>query len=237
MLQFATERIELKERLREMGRQVASSVSHSIRCLQERNEDLAHRVLRDEAIINRSEIQIDDYVARLIALYQPVAADMRLLVAALKINTDLERMGDLAVNIVERALVLITLPALEPNSEVARMSPFVQAMVLDSLESFVREDAELARKILLADDQVDEWKNATYRNLTERMKVDPQSVDRAVRLMFVAHNLERIADHATNIAEDVIFLVEGVDVRHRAEQSGTAADGRSSGKIGPASPE
>lgn len=220
MLQFAAEKSALKARLQEMGRQVASAVSRSVRSLEERNEELARQVLSDEAIINRAEIQIDDHVTRLIALYQPVAADMRLLIAALKINTDLERMGDLAVNIVERVLVLITLPALEPSSEVASMAPFVEKMVLQSLDSFVREDAQEARKVLIADDQVDAWKNAAYRDLTERMRADPRSVDRAVRLMFVAHNLERIADHATNIAEDVIFLVEGVDVRHHSEQPG-----------------
>jgi phosphate transport system protein len=174
-------------------------------------------VIRDEALINQLEIRIDDLATRLVALNQPVATDMRLIVAALKINTDLERMGDLAVSTVQRALPLIGLPRIEPAVPIADMALKVEGMVEKSISAFVGRDAELAREVLAADDEVDQMRNVIYDELTGRMEADGSVVRRALAYLFVARNLERIADHSTNIAEDVIFVVRGIDVRHRRE--------------------
>ena len=163
------------------------------------------------------EIEVDDFAVGLMALYQPMARDLRFLTAAIKINSDLERMGDLAVNIVERALSLIYQPPVKPLIDIPQMAKLVESMVRRSLDSFVKRDSELARAVLLSDDAVDELRDAIYHELIDFMERDSRTVSRAVDLMFVARNLERIADHATNIAEDVLYLVQGVDVRHHAE--------------------
>ena len=163
------------------------------------------------------EIEIDDLATRLLALQQPMATDLRLLTSAIKINNDLERMGDLAVNIVERALSLINEPLIKPLIDIPAMATRVQSMIRKSLDAFVKRDAELARTVLVSDDAVDELRDAIYEELITYMERDPKTVRQGINLMFVARNLERLADHATNIAEDVLFLVEGVDVRHHAE--------------------
>ena len=163
------------------------------------------------------EIEIDDLATRLLALQQPMATDLRLLTSAIKINNDLERMGDLAVNIVERALSLINEPLIKPLIDIPAMASRVQSMIRKSLDAFVKRDAELARTVLVSDDAVDELRDAIYEELITYMERDPKTVRQGINLMFVARNLERLADHATNIAEDVLFLVEGVDVRHHAE--------------------
>jgi phosphate transport system protein len=146
-----------------------------------------------------------------------MAKDLRFLTAAIKINNDLERMGDLAVNIVERALTIMRRPPVKPLIDIPRMAKLVDSMVRNSLDSFVRRDGELARGVLLADDAVDDLRSRTYSELTVYMQNDPSTVPSSLDLIFVARNLERIADHATNIAEDVLFLVQGIDVRHHAE--------------------
>jgi phosphate transport system protein len=150
-----------------------------------------------------------------------MARDLRFLTATIKINSDLERMGDLAVNIVERAPSLQQLLRVRPAADISRLAELTESMVRRSLESFVQRDAALARQVLLSDDAVDEQRNAIHRELVRRMEQDPSVVAASLDLIFVARNLERIADHATNIAEDVLFLVEGIDVRHHNE---TAAD-------------
>jgi phosphate transport system protein len=207
----------LEQLLLEMAGYVESSVRKSVQCLTEQSEIFANQVIRDEALINQLEIRVDDLATRLVALNQPVASDMRLIVAALKINTDLERMGDLAVSIVQRALPIITLPRIEPDVPVAAMASKVEQMVERSISAFVGRDAELAREVLAADDEVDAMRNVIYEDLTTRMEADGSLVRRALAHLFVTRNLERIADHATNIAEDVIFLAHGIDVRHRRE--------------------
>jgi phosphate transport system protein len=131
-----------------------------------------------------------------------------------KINTDLERMGDLAVNIVERALTLLNMPHVPPLVDIPQMASIVEFMVRSSLDSFVKRDADLARSVLVSDDAVDDLRDALYKDLIEHMQNDPLTVPPAVNLMFVARNLERIADHATNIAQDAVFLIQGVDVQH-----------------------
>ena len=217
MVHFQQELRDLHERLREMGALVASSIHKSVLCLTQHNEDHGQQVLRNESMINQMEMQIDDITTTLLTLNQPVARDMRMLVVALKISTDLERMGDLAVNIVARALTLIHQPDLDVTIDIEGMGAQVENMVLRCLDAFVKEDTELARGVLLSDDVVDQTRNEIYETLTKVMERDPAKVRRALATMFIARNLERIADHATNIAEDIIFLRSGIDVRHRRE--------------------
>ena len=217
MRHFLEELEELQGRLLEMGGLVESAVYNSVLALSERSEARARQVLNNEARINQMEIAIDDCAVRLLALQQPMARDLRFLTAAIKINSDLERMGDLAVNIVERALSLMKQPPVKPLIDIPQLARLAESMVRRSLDAFVRRDAELARQVLLSDDAVDDLRDAIYGELVGFMERDPSTVSRSLDLIFVARNLERIADHATNIAEDVLFLVQGVDVRHHAE--------------------
>lgn len=217
MRHFQVELDELRQQLLEMAGVVESSIHWSVRSLVDRDGELARRVLQNEERINRMEIVIDDHATRLIALYQPMAGDLRLLTAVIKINSDLERMGDLAVNIAERALSLLQEAPVKPLIDIPHMADLAQSMVHKSLDALVRRDGAMARDVLTADDAVDDLKRAIYDELVRFMERDPSTVRGSVDLMFVAHNLERIADHATNIAEDVLFLVQGIDVRHRAE--------------------
>jgi len=199
-----------------MGGHVESAIHRSVRALMERDAELARQVLRDEARINQMEIEIDNLTTRLFALRQPMAKDLRFLTAAMKINTDLERMGDLAVNIAQRVLSLVALPAVKPLIDIPRMAQLVESMLLRVLDAFVKGDAAEATAVLKADDEVDALRDSVYQELVSYMQTDPTTVPAAVDLMFVARNLERIADHATNIGEDVVFLVKGVDVRHHS---------------------
>lgn len=207
---------ELNQILLEMGGLVEASIRHAVQSLTERDKEHAKQVMRDEVRVNQMQLEIDAKATRVLALNQPVARDLRFLTAALKINTDLERMGDLAVNIAERALSLINRPSVKPLIDIPRMAALVQAMLLKSLDAFVRGDADLAARVLPDDEEVDSLRDAVYTELIELMQREATAVPGAVDLMFVARNLERIADHATNIAEDVIFLVRAVDVRHHA---------------------
>lgn len=221
MRHFAEELEELNHALLEMGSLVESSIHTSVQALVEHDDRLARRVVEDEQLINRMELDIDARVTRLLALNQPVAGDLRLLVMCLKINTDLERMGDLAVSVAERAISLNKLPSAtlgQPLVDTPRMAGLVEDMLHRTLDAFVKRDADLAKSILPADDDVDRIRDGIYRELLNTMRQDPPSVDAAVHLMFIARNLERIADHATNIAEDVIYLVRGIDVRHHVEE-------------------
>ncbi|MES1256924.1 MAG: phosphate signaling complex protein PhoU, partial [Acidobacteriota bacterium] len=180
MRPFEEEFNALNRALQEMGSLVAWSVHRSVLSLVEKNEDYAHQVLRDEARIDQLEIQIDDLVASVIARENPVARDMRFVVVAIKINTDLERMGDMAVGIVERSLANMRQPELHIDSSFTEMGNVVESMVLKSLEAFVKRDAELARGVLAADDAVDKMRNAITRQMIELMKKDPANVDRAL---------------------------------------------------------
>ncbi len=214
---FVEELDYLRSRLLEMSALVEDSVFRSILCLTDKEPQQAQRVLQNESEINRMEIEIDDLATRLLALQQPMATDLRLLTSAIKINNDLERMGDLAVNIVERSLSLINEPLMKPLIDIPAMASRVQSMIRKSLDSFVKRDPELARTVLISDDAVDELRDAIYEEVISYMERDPKTVRQGINLIFVARNLERLADHATNIAEDVLFLIQGVDVRHHAE--------------------
>jgi len=210
---FSLELDELNELLLRMGSLVESSIRRSVQSLVDRDKELAKAVMRDEPTINQMQVEVDAKTTRVLALNQPVARDLRFLTATLKINTDLERMGDLAVNIAERAVALINRPPVKPLEDIPKMASLVEDMVLKSLDAFVKVDADLAQTVCPADDEVDALRDKVYTELVDFMQRDPASVPAAVDLIFVARNLERIADHATNIAEDVIFLAKGVDFR------------------------
>jgi phosphate transport system protein len=216
---FEEELEGLKTKLLEMSGLVETAVNRSVSAVVEGSREQAQEVLVNESRVNRMEIEIDDMVTSLLALQQPMATDLRFLTAATRINTDLERMGDQAVNIAQRALSLLEKPPVKPLIDIPHMARLVESMVGKSLDAFVRKDQELARGVLVSDDAVDDLRDGIYQELIRSMQDDPQSIPQYVDLMFVARNLERIADHATNIGEDVLYLVQGVDVRHHAESS------------------
>ena len=218
---FETELQALKKRLLNMGALVEERVHGSIRALMERNLDAAHAIATGDAEVNALQIEIDDRCLKLLALQQPMASDLRLITSAMKINADLERIGDQAVNIAENALQMLNAPPLKPIIDLPRMAEMAEHMTRDSLDAFVRRDPALARQVLGQDDEVDSLKDTIFRVLLTYMMADPGTIERALSLILISRNLERIADHATNIAEDVIFLVEARDVRHRHEEPTT----------------
>ena len=217
MRHFVEELEQLKTKLLEMSSLVEAAIQRSISAVIHKDRGAADEVFRNEARINDIEIEVDEFAVSLLALQQPMAADLRLIVAALKINTDLERMGDLAVNIAQRARSLMEEPVIKPMIDIPHIAGLVQSMVRKALDAFVTRDAELARSVLASDDAVDNMRTACYHELVSFMEKDPQNIKPALDLLAVTRNLERIADHSTNIAEDVMFLVKGVDVRHHAE--------------------
>ena len=218
MRHFSIELEELNQSLLQMGGLVEQSIRRAVQSVVEREKEVAKQVMRDEERINQMQLEIDAATTRLLALNQPVASDLRRLTAILKINTDLERMGDLAVNIAERAISLANRPKLKAMVDIPKMASLTESMLLRSLDAFVKGDAELATSVLLADNEVDNLRDVVYEEMVAMMQREPMTVPGAVDLMFVARNLERIADHSTNIAEDVIFLVKGEDVRHHHSQ-------------------
>ena len=217
MRHFVEDLDTLTTKLLEMSSLVESAIQRSISAVINKDKSAAEEVFRNEARINEIEIEIDEFATNLLALQQPMAADLRLIVAALKINTDLERMGDLSVNIAERAQSLMVSPVVKPMIDIPHIAVLVQSMVRKALDAFVNRDADLARSVLASDDAVDSLRTASYHELISFMEQDPHNIRQALDLLTVTRNLERIADHSTNIAEDVMFLVKGVDVRHHAE--------------------
>lgn len=210
----------LQGKLLEMGGLVESSIHLSVLALIERSQRYADEVMQTEARINALEMENDERAIRLLALQQPLARDLRFITATIKINSDLERMGDLAINIVQRALDLMRVPPVKPLIDIPRMAELAESMVRKSLDAFVRRDANLARAVLLEDDAVDNLRTAIRDELIAHMQKDTSVVPQALDLILISRHLERIADHATNIAEDALFLVKGIDVRHhQAEQS------------------
>jgi phosphate transport system protein len=214
MRAFVTELGELENKILEMGGLVETSIHTAMQSLVQRDEARIAGVWESEDRINQLDIEIDEMATRLLALNQPVAKDLRFLTAVIKINSDLERMGDLAVNLAQRTVSLINRPEVKPLIDIPHMSRTVESMVRKSLDAFVRRDEALAQSVLLSDDEVDDLKNGVYKELLELMERGEAPAGPGFDLIFIAHNLERIADHATNIAEDVLFLIKGVDVRH-----------------------
>jgi phosphate transport system protein len=215
---FETEMQALKNRLLSMGAMVEERVHHAVLALMERNAPAAEAIIAGDAEVNDLQIEVDDRCLKLLALQQPMASDLRLITAAMKINADLERIGDQAVNIAENSLKLMTAAPLKPIIDLPRMAEIAEGMTRDSLDAFVRKDPALARSVLGRDDEVDQLKDHIFRVLLTYMMADPGTIERALSLILVSRNLERIADHATNIAEDVIFVVEAKDVRHHHEE-------------------
>jgi len=214
---FEQELEQLKGKLLEMSALVEAAVQRSVAAVAQKDRSAAEQVLHDEARINALEMEIDEFAINLLATQQPLAADLRLVVAALKINTDLERMGDLSVSIAQRAVSLLSEPVITPMVDIRHMSSLVESMVRKSLDAFVANDADMARSVLASDDAVDSLRTASYHELVSFMEKDPRNIPQALDLIGITRSLERIADHSTNIAEDVLFLVKGIDVRHHAE--------------------
>ena len=211
---FDDELRHLKEKILKMGSMVEEAIRNSVQALVERDNTLAVNVIDNDRVVNTLDVEIDEESIRLIAIRQPKASDLRFITMAMKITTDLERMGDLAVNIAERALELNDEPILKPYIDIPKMRSIAQRMTRDALDAFVRRDKRLARDVIIRDDEVDDLKHAVLQELAFFMVQDPTTVTRAMKISFVAQYLERIADHATNIAEMVIYLVEGKIIRH-----------------------
>jgi phosphate transport system protein len=214
---FQEELEQLQTRLLEMGGLAEEEVRVAIRGLVERDQSLIDRAIAGDEPINRMHIEIDGRCFTLLALFQPMAADLRAIVAAVKINTDLERVGDLAVNIGEAALRYIQRPPVKKLIDIPRMANIAQSMLRDALDAFVRRDTTLAQRVLDEDDKLDELKTQIFRELLTYMLQDPSTIEGALDLILISRHLERIGDHATNIAEDVIFIVSARDVRHHAD--------------------
>jgi phosphate transport system protein len=215
---FQKELAELKENLLKMAAIVEEAIRNSVQSLVKRNSDLARKAFAVEDRINKMEIAIDEMCLKLLALRQPMAADLRFITSAMRIITDLERMGDQAVNISERAISLNEEPQIKPYIDIPRMAEIAQSMVKDVLDAFVNRDPKLARSVCARDDVVDGLNDQVVRELLTYMVSDPKTITRSVHLMIVARCLERIADHATNIAEDVIFMVDALVIKHHADE-------------------
>ena len=211
---FQEELESLQERLLAMGGLAEERVREAVGSLSSRDPSLVDNVLMGDEPINDLHIEVDDRCFKLLALHQPMAADLRTIVAAVKINTDLERVGDLAVNIAEAAKRYLQHPPVKPLIDIPRMADIAQAMLRDSLDAFVRRDVALAEAVIAEDDRLDGLKTQIFRELLTYMLSDPTTIEPALDLILVSRHLERIGDHATNIAEDVIFMVSARDVRH-----------------------
>lgn len=205
---------ELREKLLKMGGMAEQAVDRACQAYRERDLSLCHRVLENESLINAAERDIDGIALDLLAMQQPMAIDLRFILAVVKINADLERVGDQAVNIAERVMDMMELPPAELPVDVPRMASAASAMVQRALESFIEGKAELAQAVLEMDNVVDRMRDEAFISLVHVMNQNPAVTRQALDALLVARNLERVADHATNIAEDVIFWVRGADVRH-----------------------
>ena len=213
---FEDELQHLQQLLLRMGGIVEQQIARAIESLVERDAEVAQDVIIHDREVNQLDILIDEECLKVIALHQPAAGDLRFVTTALKVNTDLERIGDMAVNISQRALELNEEPMLKPYIDIPRMAKEAQQMVHTSLDAFVRRDTELAREVIESDDIVDSLAHQVYRELLSYMAEDPKTISRATRILLVSKHLERIADHATNIAEMVVFMVDGKMIRHAA---------------------
>ncbi|HTD25942.1 MAG TPA: phosphate signaling complex protein PhoU [Candidatus Elarobacter sp.] len=205
---------QLRTAVLEMGGLVEEQIGQAVRALIQRDEALARATIERDHTVNRFDVEIDDLSLKLLALRQPAARDLRLITTALKITTDLERIGDMATHIAERAIELAGELPIKPYIDIPRMADVARDMLRRSLDAFVREDTELALGVCLADDMIDQLHEQLFRELLSYMVENPATVSRAMRLLFVSKYLERVGDHATNIAEMVIFMVKGRSIRH-----------------------
>jgi phosphate transport system protein len=208
---------QVKQKTLRMGSLVEDMVERAVTSLVDRDSHLAEETIAFDTKVDYLEVEIDGDCLRLLALHQPAAGDLRFITTAMKIIADLERMADQAVNISQRAIELNEEPQLKPYIDIPIMSQLSQKMLRDSLDAFVRKDVGLARQVIETDDKVDALKNQVFRELLTFMMEDPRTIPRAIRLILVSRYLERIADHATNIAEMVVFLVEAKNIRHASQ--------------------
>ena len=211
---YEAELKQLHLKILEMGGFGEKQIVNAVAALVSRDDALARQTIERDHTMNRMDVEVDELCLRLLALHQPAAKDLRLITTGLKITTDLERIGDMAVNICERTLELNLEAQLKPFIDIPRMAEVAQAMLRQSLDAFVREDVELALKVCRDDDVIDQLNGQMFRELLSYMIEDPQTITRAIRLLFIGKYLERIADHATNIAEMVVFMVKGKSIRH-----------------------
>lgn len=198
-----------------MASVVEMAISNAVKSLKERDSDLAHSVITHDEQVDDLELEIDKQCVDLLALQQPMAVDLRFITSAMKITNNLERMGDLAVNIAERVVPLNQEPQLKPLIDIPMMATIAQTMVKDSIDAFVNKDTALAQSVYQRDSTVDALNDQIFRELLTYMMEDPGNITRAVHLMFISRHLERIADHATNIAEEVVYIVKAKVVKHR----------------------
>ena len=206
----------IKEQILKMGSFVEDAIRKSIKALVERDRDLAIAVIDGDAIVNNFDVEIEELCIRFLALWQPTGSNLRFVTTAIKIITDIERIGDMAVDTCERAVELLDEPPLKPYIDIPRMAEAAQKMLKDSLDAFVAKDADLAIRICESDDFVDNLNQQIFNELLLYMLKDPKNIARAVRLTYIAKYLERLADHATNIAEMVVYMVQGKVIRHMA---------------------
>jgi len=210
----------LKESLLKMAGLAERAIRNAVEALIQRDTALAERTIAEDQAINQMEILIDEACLKLLALHQPMAADLRFITSAMRINTELERIGDQATNIAERAVSLNREPQLKPYIDIPRMAAITQSMVKDVLDAFVNGDSQLARSVCERDDQVDGLNDQVFRELLTYMMSDSKTITRSVHLIIVSRCLERIADHATNIAEAVIFMTKALVIKHYADAKG-----------------
>ena len=225
MNRFFDELEQLKQKLLEMSSLVEANIERSVRAVVHKDWEAATEVIENEHRINSIELEIDSVAINLLALHQPMASNLRFIIAVLKINTNLERMGDISVNIAHSARSLMDAPPIRPIIDIPLMAGLVQSMVRKSLDAFVARDTTLARSVLISDNAVDSLRTACYHQLVSFMEQDPRNVPQALNFLTVTRSLERLADHSTNIAEDVLFYVKGVDVRHNSEPDNSAGPG------------
>jgi len=216
---FHEELGQIKEKVLRLGSLVEAMVENAVASLVDRDVRLAEETIAADRKVDHLEIEIDEACIRMLALYQPAASDLRFITTAMKISTDLERAADQAVNISQRAMELAEESQLKPYIDIPLMSQLSQKMLRESLDAFVRRDAGLARAVIEEDNKVDALKTQVFRELLTFMMEDPRTIRRALHLILVSRHLERVADHATNIAEMVVFLVEGKNIRHAFQQT------------------
>jgi len=215
-IRFHQELDELKHRILAMAGMAEQAIDLAVQAYTQRDPSLCQRVITNEGAINRAEREVDEFAIDLLAMQQPMAIDLRFILAVIKINADLERVGDQAVNIVQRVMNMIELPPSELPVDIPAMATRVRTMIRDALRSFIEGDPELAKHVLEADDEIDRMNHEAFAALSGFMQSHPNGAVQALDALSIARNLERVADHATNIAEDVIFWIRGADVRHGA---------------------
>jgi phosphate transport system protein len=208
---------KLREEILYMGGLVEDQIQKAVKSLVDRDSEMAQIIIERDHEVNRLDVEIDDLCIRLLALHQPAGKDLRFITTGLKITTDLERIGDMSVNLCERALELNQEPQLKPYIDIPRMARIAQRMIRESLDAFVREDTDLALKVCKDDEEIDQLNSQIFREVISFMIEDPHTINRAMKISSISKYLERMADHATNIAEMVIFMAKGKSIRHMKE--------------------